>query len=1043
MKTLLVVLVGLAVAQACEDLTLFDGQPWHDNGGEQYNCADHYANGKCARDGGKAKFAYQGMRGNDACCACGGGTTGEFSLNGGSAVDPNKGCVVDTNWKHPEFGDYCADYEKNGRANKWRCKDELAVQPCCHLDCQSKSAGECTPEEGWTHPSYGESCADYDEGGSAEQYACDALAKEKCCTCQEAAVQDNCADLTTDNGGKWSDSGGYDCAYYAGGKGNRCYKYGHKYENFGMVANEACCVCGGGGENLCEDMTMANGDPWHDEAGPAYGCEYYSSNNRCIKHGMKFANEEGVNAKLACCVCGGGIKGGMEGLEDIEPPKPDEGDDIEYEWLGNTKYSHKKHMQNGFILYWKVDVDTEILSVGVLSPPDMGQHDWLSVGFSPTGMMADSDAVVGYFDKVTGGQIITDYYFENQSPNGIKKLQRQNVAKAGLFWHANNRIALTYERPWTPVAGGIELKLQSSFIEVIYARGKTNKVCMPHGFCNHIYEERGSATLALTVPAGMSVYELNKGMVGEPCNGPAQLECYEGFTCYHPDAWDGDYFKPDFEHYGECVDPADIGDETDLEAEVSEWDDVPQAVFPGGGGFQNSTMLPGGFTVLWTVDRTSQPGSFHPDDSITIAFISTRPDNQGWIGCGFSPNGEMKGSDVVIGWRDSEDAENFHLGDYFLEAQVASMNTEANKQNLEYAQVIKKNGQTCLTFTRKITPADSVQVLEGEVHWIYAHGPMPDVEDKQYIPYHRFRNERKVEFMKEPEEIGMNNAGMMELCAGEASIKCKKSYVCNMFTEDMLTRWVESRQSNETDRWQNRNMTGYTSAAADSGFHGSRNNRTNIWMRGPEEIMELLGSGMCVTEEMGARWNMSSFNYTEFRSSKALNEDEWPNKLELRWGFFLYWKVEEPNIKIALVADSHRGGWIGFGLGAGGYMIGANAVIGWSDRDDESNTKVGEYYLQNKLPWEIMPLQPGDPASMGATDVQVIVKGIQNAIVFTRPLVPDSGMAPIVPGPIDVIFASGNTPLPVDDYFGYHRFRDTRKVTFIPLDIGEEAEKNN
>lgn len=1028
MKAIFVALFGLSAVQACNDLTLPNGMMWHDAGGSKFNCTGWYTKAeKCEKDGGK--FHNFGMAANDACCVCNGGDTGSFANSGNL-------CEMDTSWVHSKYGDTCQDYMPLGKSHKWHCDPE-AKKNCCSCPEEAVKLAEpvCMRVADWKHPTYDDECADYDEGGNSHKYECDPEVKKNCCTCGLSAASQGssfkCANKQLD-GAPWTDIDGYDCAYYS--EKDRCARFGSKYDNGGLVAKTACCACGGGEEDTCEDLTNADETPWHDEYGPKYDCEWYSKAMRCIKSGSTVSNADGVNAKMACCTCGGGNKEGA--LADKEPPKPDEGDDVQYEWMGNTKFRHKKHLMKGFILYWKVDEENEILTLGLLSPPNMGNNDWIGLGFSPDGMMADSDAVVAWFDKETGAAKITDYYFQNQSPNGIKLLERQDIAEPELFWHANNRLGLTFSRPWFASSGGIELRIQQSFVEAIYGHGKTSKVCGPHGFCNHQFDDRGGATLAFTVPSGMSVYQLNRGLLGEPCNGPAKLECYDGFTCYHPDAFDGDYFKANYEYYGECTDPTVIGDET-IEIDDNAYEDVPQNVFPGGGGFQNSYQLRGGFEVLWTVDRTSQPGSFHPDDSITVAFISTRGPNQGWIGAGWSPNGEMKGSDVVIGWRDGE---NMHLGDYFLEAQVAATNFEANKQDLEYAQVIKKNGQTCLTFTRKLTPANSVQILEGEVHFIFAHGPLPDKDDINYIPYHRYRQHELVEFMPEPEDLDGQNAGEREVCGGANNIKCRKAYGCNMFSEAMLTRWMGMMSGNTTNNWSRPNNTdnsGYTAASADRGG-GSRNNRTSIWSRGADEIMELRGSGMCMKLEEMDDYDMDTFNYTAFREAKALVEDEWPNKLELRWGFFLYWKVDGDFIDIALVAESHRGGWMGLGMGAGEYMIGANAVIGWEDGEN-SNSKINEYYLQNKLPWEIQPIYEGDSSSMGVTDMKVFKEGIQNALTFRRPLIPASGLSPIVPGPIDIIFANGNTPLPVDDYFGYHRFRDHRKVTFIPLpeDSGE------
>ena len=49
-------------------------------------------------------------------------------------------------------------------------------------------------------------------------------------------------------------------------------------------------------------------------------------------------------------------------------------------------------------------------------------------------------------------------------------------------------------------------------------------------------------------------------------------------------------------------------------------------------------------------------------DSDTISF-AVRVRTEGWVGFGLSPNGQMPGSDVVIGWVDEEGKVFFHVSD--------------------------------------------------------------------------------------------------------------------------------------------------------------------------------------------------------------------------------------------------------------------------------------------------------------------------------------------------------------------------------------------
>ena len=71
---------------------------------------------------------------------------------------------------------------------------------------------------------------------------------------------------------------------------------------------------------------------------------------------------------------------------------------------------------------------------------------------------------------------------------------------------------------------------------------------------------------------------------------------------------------------------------------------------------------------------------------------------------------------------------------------------------------------------------------------------------------------------------------------------------------------------------------------------------------------------------------------------------------------------------------------------------------------------------------------------MEADNLMMKNLGHETAVVFERPLVPSTGVAPIIAGEATtVIWASGPQPHEVDEYFGYHRYRDSGKVTFIPL----------
>ena len=50
-------------------------------------------------------------------------------------------------------------------------------------------------------------------------------------------------------------------------------------------------------------------------------------------------------------------------------------------------------------------------------------------------------------------------------------------------------------------------------------------------------------------------------------------------------------------------------------------------------------------------------------DAETISF-AVRVRTEGWVGFGLSPNGQMPGSDVIIGWVDEEGRAFFHVSNY-------------------------------------------------------------------------------------------------------------------------------------------------------------------------------------------------------------------------------------------------------------------------------------------------------------------------------------------------------------------------------------------
>ena len=63
--------------EKCEDYTSSDGSYWHDSDGAYFDC-EWYSQGNCDRYGDGSE--YENYTANEACCTCGGGTTGDDLL---------------------------------------------------------------------------------------------------------------------------------------------------------------------------------------------------------------------------------------------------------------------------------------------------------------------------------------------------------------------------------------------------------------------------------------------------------------------------------------------------------------------------------------------------------------------------------------------------------------------------------------------------------------------------------------------------------------------------------------------------------------------------------------------------------------------------------------------------------------------------------------------------------------------------------------------------------------------------------------------------
>jgi hypothetical protein len=203
-----------------------DDTTWTDTGGDY--CSWYYSNADSCGSYGDGAY--------DACCACGGGSSG-------SSTDSTDMCMDDYSWID-DGGDDCDWYYSNsGSCGSYGVG---AYDACCACDGGMGGGdwtytGECYDDMGWYdndgddcsyYSTYPESCGDYGAG-----------AYDSCCACGGGIDTPN-YDTWTDSEDEcqddysWSDTGGDDCDWY--------YSNSESCGSYGSGAWDACCACGGG-----------------------------------------------------------------------------------------------------------------------------------------------------------------------------------------------------------------------------------------------------------------------------------------------------------------------------------------------------------------------------------------------------------------------------------------------------------------------------------------------------------------------------------------------------------------------------------------------------------------------------------------------------------------------------------------------------------------------------------------------------------------------------------------------------------------------------
>ena len=114
------------------------------------------------------------------------------------------------------------------------------------------------------------------------------------------------------------------CIWYA--QGENCAYYGDQFAGEFGTANQACCACGGGlaskpAEGPPEDPGCSNNPSnWVDSEGD--DCSFYAEGSNCVDFGDLYADNNGITAKQACCVCGGGLNNKSDGPAPAPAPGP-------------------------------------------------------------------------------------------------------------------------------------------------------------------------------------------------------------------------------------------------------------------------------------------------------------------------------------------------------------------------------------------------------------------------------------------------------------------------------------------------------------------------------------------------------------------------------------------------------------------------------------------------------------------------------------------------------------------------------------------------
>lgn len=319
-----------------------DEEGWHDSYGESFDCDWYAQDDNCEKYGDN--YENFGKTASEACCACGGGSTGERSYwEFKSSLDGR--CMYNA-------GQYVFSWPCNGTPTQyWNWDSSQYIRSASDENiCLVGSAGksdvgtllivhECfANDDRFVWDLY----TDYSIRPRNNKYVCLGPSKDWFHEDKAALQLNDCSESNykqwsftrvtastrrhrlesgrsfseecNDQPDGWYDIFGYNCEWYA--EGNNCELYGMSHGNFGKTASQACCACGGGSSMVVFDSNFISNDPlnndnscwderdWYDSVGD--GCSWYEQGDNCEYYGMDFSYD-GLTASDACCACGGGL----------------------------------------------------------------------------------------------------------------------------------------------------------------------------------------------------------------------------------------------------------------------------------------------------------------------------------------------------------------------------------------------------------------------------------------------------------------------------------------------------------------------------------------------------------------------------------------------------------------------------------------------------------------------------------------------------------------------------------------------------------------